>query len=163
MSDQRVAANKVVSITYSIVDTHGDEVLEQSDLPVEYLHGSDHGLFIKVEQALEGKQVGDGVAVSLTPREAFGERNSEITFTDKIENVPPEYRKLGAEAEFRNENGESLTMTVTHLDSGTITLDGNHPFAGKSVTFNVKVVAIRDPSSEELLNGVNKQQQPTFH
>lgn len=162
MSEQKVAANKVVSVTYSIVD-HSGEVLEQSDLPVEYLHGSDHGLFEKVEQALEGKGIGESVSVTLQPAEAFGERNEDMTFTDRIENVPPEYRKMGAEAEFRNENGESLKMVVTHIDSGTITLDGNHPFAGKTVTFNVKVADVRDASSDELRDGVNLDSKPTIH
>ena len=162
MTDQTVEANMVVTVTYSIVD-QGGQVLEQSDLPVDYLHGSDNGLFLKIEQALEGKQAGDTVEVTLSPAEAFGEWNPELTFSDKIENVPPEYRKMGAEAEFRNEAGESITMVVTHVDSGTITLDGNHPFAGKTVTFNVKVQGVREASAEELAQGVNPNKRPTMH
>lgn len=162
MSEPIVEANKVVTITYSIVDESG-EVLEQSDLPVDYLHGSDSGLFEKVEQALEGKRVGDSVEVTLPPAEAFGEWNPDLTYSDKIENVPPEYRKLGAEAEFRNDKGESITMVVTHADSGTITLDGNHPFAGKTVTFHVKVGGVREATDDEIRNGVNPARRPTLH
>jgi FKBP-type peptidyl-prolyl cis-trans isomerase SlyD len=162
MTEPTVAANKVVSVTYSIIDESG-EVLEQSDLPVDYLHGSENGLFMKVEEALEGKAAGDSVEVTLTPEEGFGQRDPTLTYSDKIENVPPEYRKLGAEAEFRNEQGGSIKMVVTHVDNGTITLDGNHPFAGKSLTFHVKIVGVRDATAEELESGVNPQQRPTLH
>ncbi len=162
MTEQIVGANKVVTVTYSIVDQSG-QVLEQSDLPVDYLHGSENGLFEKIEEALEGKQAGDAVEVILSPAEAFGEWNADLTFSDKIENVPPEYRKMGAEAEFRNEAGESITMVVTHIDSGTITLDGNHPFAGKTVTFHVKVQGVREPSADEMAQGVNPNKRPTMH
>lgn len=162
MTEPTVAANKVVSVTYSIIDASG-EVLEQSDLPVDYLHGSENGLFMKVEEALEGKAAGDSVEVTLTPEEGFGQRDPTLTYSDKIENVPPEYRKLGAEAEFRNEQGGSIKMVVTHVDKGTITLDGNHPFAGKSLTFHVKIVGVRDATAEELESGVNPQQRPTLH
>lgn len=162
MAEPVVATNKVVTVTYSICDASG-EVLEQSDLPVDYLHGSDNGLFFKVEEALLGKGIGDTVEVTLSPEEGFGEKDPSLTYSDKIENVPPEYRKLGAEAEFRNESGGSIKMVVTHVDNGTITLDGNHPFAGKTLIFNVKVVGVREPTAEELQQGVNPQQRPTMH
>lgn len=162
MSEPIVADNKVVTVTYSIRDA-SDEILEQSDLPIDYLHGSDNGLLLKVENALLGKAVGDIVEVTLTPEEGFGERDPSLTYSDKIENVPPEYRKLGAEAEFRNESGDSIKMVVTHIDSGTITLDGNHPFAGKSLTFHLRVMGVREATAEELRQGVNQQQRPTMH
>ena len=162
MAEPTIATNKVVTVTYSIRDESG-EVLEQSDLPIDYLHGSENGLFLKVEKALEGKGIGDAVEVMLTPEEGFGEKDPSLTYSDKIENVPPEYRKLGAEAEFHNEAGGSIKMVVTHVDNGTITLDGNHPFAGKSLTFHVKVVGVREPTAEELKQGVNPQQRPTMH
>lgn len=162
MAEPTVAANRVVTVTYSIVDESG-KVLEQSDLPIDYLHGSENGLFLKVEEALEGKVSGDSVDVTLAPEEGFGKRDPSLTYSDKIENVPPEYRKLGAEAEFRNDQGGSIKMVVTHVDNGTITLDGNHPFAGKSLTFHVKVVGVREATDDELRDGVNPQQRPTMH
>ena len=71
MTDQFVEQNKVVSFVYSIVDESG-ELLEQSDLPISYVHGGKHDLFEKVEQGLDGAVVGDTVEVSLTPEEGFG-------------------------------------------------------------------------------------------
>jgi FKBP-type peptidyl-prolyl cis-trans isomerase SlyD len=155
-----ISKDKVVTVTYRIAAEDG-ETLEQVDTPVSYLHGRDSGLFEKVEAALDGKTVGDLVSVTLTPDEAFGDWDPVKTFSDAIENVPSEYRKLGAIAEFMNEDGESLQMTVTHVDTGTVTLDGNHPLAGKTIAFHVRVVDVRDASPEELLNGV--QQMPSLH
>lgn len=85
--------------------------------------------------------------------QGFGERDPSKTFTDQIENVSPEYRKLGAKAEFVNEAGESLSMVVIKLDACTATLDGKHPFAGKTVTFHIRVEAVRDAIADELVAG----------
>ena len=103
--------------------------------------------------AMEGKSEGDEVEIVLTPEEGFGTYNPEITYTDKIDNVPPEFRQIGAEAEFRNESGETITMTVVSMNNGEIKLDGNHPFAGKTMTFMVKIIAIRDAAEEEIRTG----------
>ncbi|MEJ5210179.1 MAG: FKBP-type peptidyl-prolyl cis-trans isomerase [Burkholderiales bacterium] len=152
MSEPVVSKNKAVYITYSIL-TDGGEVYEQSDLPVGYVHGADSGLFEPVEQALEGARVGDRREVTLSPEEAFGPHDARLTYTDDIENVPPEYRRLGAEVEFENEKGESLTFRVTRIEDGKLTIDANHPLAGKTVTFVVNVVAIRDATPEEIAQG----------
>jgi FKBP-type peptidyl-prolyl cis-trans isomerase SlyD len=155
-----ISKDKVVTVNYRIAAEDG-ETLEQVDTPVSYLHGRDSGLFEKVEAALEGKDVGDLVSVSLIADEAFGEWDPQRTFSDRIENVPSEYRKLGAIAEFANEAGGSLQMTVTHIDAGTVTLDGNHPLAGKNIVFHVRVVDVREATPDELRNGV--QQMPSLH
>lgn len=156
-----ISKDKVVTVSYRI-ETEDGETVEQMDTPVSYLHGRDSGLFEKVEEALDGQAVGDVVSVTLTPAEGFGDWDPEKTFSDAIENVPPEYRKLGAEAEFQNELGDSLKMIVTHVDAGTITLDGNHPLAGKTITFHVRVVDVRDATADEKQNGVS-QTPGTLH
>jgi len=158
----QITKDKVVTVTYRVEDEQG-EVIERIDLPVSYVHGRDSGLVEKVEQALEGKGAGDEVAVALSPADGFGEWNPDMTFTDAIENVPPQYRELGAEAEFLNDEGETLKMVVTHVDNGTVTLDGNHPFAGKNITFHVKVVEVRDATAEEIRNGVQQMPGSTLH
>lgn len=149
MSEETVAKGKVVDVTYTITDHDTGEVVEAREVPVSYMHGTGSGVFDAVEEALEGRAAGDLVQVTLGPEQGFGPWDPEMTYTDNIENVPPEYRKLGAEAEFRNDMGESLTMVVTHVDEGTVTLDGNHPLAGRTVTFNVKVAGVREPTEDE--------------
>lgn len=152
MSADKVAKNKAVYITYSIVDSLGN-VFEQMDMPVGYIHRADSGIFEKVEDALEGRAVGDHVEVELTPEEGFGAHQPELTFTDDLANVPPEFRYVGAEVEFSNDRDEAVMFKVTRIADGKLTVDGNHPMAGQTVIFKVDVASIRDASPEEIAHG----------
>ena len=151
MSESIVSKNKAVYITYSILDQA--QVVEQSDVPIGYVHGAGSGLFERVEAALEGAVIGDKLEVILSPEQGFGAHDPALTFTDDIENVPPEYRYLGAEVEFENESGEAMKFLVSRIENGKLTVDGNHPFAGKTVKFVVTVLAIRDANPDEIANG----------
>ena len=162
MTEQFVGSGKVVSFTYTIVDEFGD-VIEQSDLPISYVHGGKHDLFEKVEEQLEGSVVGDIVEVSLTPEEGFGRRDPNLTYTDSLDNVPPEFHHVGAEVEMVNDAGDSKTFVVTHIEDGRLTVDGNHPMAGKVIVFNISVTAIRDATDEEMANGVEPVAMPVLH
>ena len=162
MSDQFVSRDKVVSFTYSILDESG-EIVEQSDMPISYVHGGKHDLFEKVEAAMDGCVVGDTVEVALTPEEAFGPHDPGLTFTDDISNVPPEFHRVGAEVEMMNDQGETKKFTVTRIEDGKLTVDGNHPMAGKVITFRIKVTDIRDATADELQNGVDAMQAPVLH
>jgi len=162
MADQFADKHKVVTFTYSISD-ESDEILEQSDIPIHYVHGGKHDLFEKVEQALGGSVVGDTVEVTLTPEEGFGIHDPKLTYTDDLENVPPEFQHIGAEVEMQNEQGDSMKFTVIRIENGQLTVDGNHPMAGKAITFHIKVTAIRDATPEEIANGVNPMPMPVLH
>ncbi len=162
MADLFAGKDKVVTFTYSISD-ESDEILEQSDIPINYVHGGKHDLFEKVEQALEGSVIGDTVDVTLTPEEGFGRHDPKLTYTDDLENVPPEFQHIGAEGEMQNDQGESMKFTVIHIENGKLTVDGNHPMAGKAVTFHIKVTAIRDATPEEIADGVNPMPMPVLH
>jgi FKBP-type peptidyl-prolyl cis-trans isomerase SlyD len=158
MSDSIIKKDKYVSLTYTITDTSG-EVLERIDLPVQYIHGRDSQVIEKIENALEGKQQGDEVNVSLDAEEGFGEHQEELTFTDDIENVPAQFHQIGAEVEFQNDNGETKIFRVVKIEDGKLTVDGNHPFAGKTITYNITVNEVRDATPEEIANGVTNSPQ----
>ena len=162
MNNERIARGKVVTITYEIRD-EADDTVERSDLPVSYIQGSDRAPYERVEKALEGKITGDCVTVILPPEEGFGPHREDLTFSDAVDNVPPEYRRIGAEAMFQNEAGETITMTVTRIADGQITLDGNHPLAGKTVTFIVTVQGVRAATPEELAKGEPLEAGPSLH
>jgi FKBP-type peptidyl-prolyl cis-trans isomerase SlyD len=153
-----VEKHKVVSITYRIKDT-GGEIVEINDLPVEYVHGGASDLFPKIEQALDGRQVGESVSVTLGPDEAFGGRDPKLTFTDDLDNAPPELRQVGTQFEAQNAKGETISLVVTHIADGKITVDANHPLAGKTVTFEVTVQGIRDATEDEWKTGRPAQGQ----
>jgi FKBP-type peptidyl-prolyl cis-trans isomerase SlyD len=156
-----VAKNKVVSLSYVLRNQNGD-IFEIRDLPVSYVHGSGADLFPKIEQALEGRAVGERVAVQLGPADAFGEHDPKLTFTDDIENAPPELRRVGAEFEAQNARGESIMLTVTRIEGDRITVDANHPLAGQTISFEVTVQEIRDATPEEIANGRPAGDLPTL-
>lgn len=143
-----VTKDKVVSLSYTLRDERG-EIFEHTDLPISYLHGSGQDLFDKIERALEGLSVGDSVEVELSPQEGFGEHDPDLTFTDDIDNVPPEFRRLGAEVEAENAQGDAMRFVVTAMENGKLTIDANHPLAGQTVRFDVTIRAIRDATPEE--------------
>ena len=155
-----IKRDKFVSLTYTITDEHND-ILERIDMPVNYVHGRDSQVIDKVEKALEGCALGDEVSVELSPEDGFGEHQRELTFVDDIDNVPPEFRHVGAEVEFQNDKGESRMFRVSRIEDGKLTVDGNHPFAGKVITYNIRVTAVRDATSDEITNGA--QQMPSLH
>ena len=153
MSEETVRDGMVVAITYAIIDSEG-RVLEQSDIPIEYVHGRDQRLFPKIMTNLAGKTVGESVDVFFSAEEkAFGEPDPGLTFSDDIDNVPPEFRRIGAEAVFENEAGETVTMRVVRIADGKVHLDGNHPLIGKDLTFRVTVQGIRPATEAELAAG----------
>ncbi len=149
---QVATAGKVVSITYLIHDETG-EICEYRDLPVAYIQGGRSDLLPKIERALEGKPVGFTTTVSLSPAEGFGEHDAGLTFTDSLENVPPELRHLGAELNAESESGELRHFRVTRIEAGKLTVDANHPYAGRSLAYEVKIVGIREASAEEIASG----------
>lgn len=151
-SNDIVAAQKVVTFTYVIKDSKG-QVMEQSGLPMSYIHGVDGKMYPSAEKAMEGAKVGDEITVSISPEEGFGYPDPDLMYIERIENVPEEYRHIGAEAMFQNEQDETITMKVTRIDDEEITLDANHPFAGKTVVFVMTVMGVRDATDHEIGTG----------
>ena len=147
-----VRPQTVVTFSYSIYDMQG-KILEHSDLPMAYLHGVDGKMYPSAEKAIEGAHVGDEVECTITPEEGFGYPDPDLVYSDSLENVPPEFHRIGAEAMFENEQGDTLTMTVRKIENGEITLDANHPFAGKTVVFKIKVLGVREATQQEIGSG----------
>jgi FKBP-type peptidyl-prolyl cis-trans isomerase SlyD len=149
-----VGKNKHVTFSYSIADADSNEVLEAIEVPIPYIHGGTQRMFDKVEAALDGARVGDLVEISLTPEEGFGEPDLELIFTDSVDNVPAQYRRVGAEVDFQNDRGETKSFVVTNVSEKEITIDGNNPLVGKNLIYRVKIHAIREASDAEIKNGM---------
>lgn len=147
-----VARNKLVYITYSILDARG-MVVEQHDLPVGFVHGANSGILPAIEAAVDGRQAGDRVEITLSPEEGYGLRDESLVVVEDIDNVPPQFRRVGAEVLFENEAGETKAFYVTGIEDGKVTIDGNPSLAGQSVTCLVNVMDIRDATPEEIRNG----------
>ncbi len=147
-----VIPNSLVYITYSILDSRG-MVVEQHDIPVGYVQGANSGILPAIESAVDGRKIGDRVEIALSPEEGYGLRDESLVFVDDIENVPPEFQRVGAEVMFENGSGETKVFYVTAIEDGKLTLDGNPSLAGQSVTCLVNVMDIREATPEEIRNG----------
>lgn len=151
-----IAKNKFVSLTYSITDDTG-EIVERIDLPVPLILGHNSQLIEKIETALIGKTTGDVISVALTAEEGFGPHQPDLTFTDDLQNVPEEFQRIGAEVQFQNDQGEVKEFRVISIENGKLTVDGNHPLAGKAITYNITITEVRDATPDEMTNGVENK------
>lgn len=146
---EKIKPGKFVSFTYVISDTQGN-ILEQNDIPVSYVYGGDMELLGGMDRALRGKQAGDRVEFDVPPGQGFGEHDPDLTFTDDLENVPPEFRFLGAEVQMQNDQGEVKSFFVTKIENGKLTVDGNHPLAGRDLKVSIEVKEVRDATAEDM-------------
>lgn len=160
MTKESVKKGKYVSLSYSIVDDNGN-VVEQHDLPLGFVYGSDTELIGGMDKALLGRGPGETVEVEMPPQDTFGEHDPSLTFTDSADNVPPEFHRIGAEVQMQNESGETKTFYVSKIEDGNITVDGNHPLAGKVLTVRVNILEVRDAKAgEEKATGIHTPTGP---
>ena len=148
-----ISINKFVELTYRIIDQSNGEVIEQVEEPLGYVQGDNSLLFNQVTKELEGKCVGDEVEILLKAEDAFGKKADELIFTDDIDNVPMEYRHIGANVTMQNDNGGTKDFVVSSIENGKLTIDGNHPLAGRDIIFYVEVLSIRDATADEIIEG----------
>ncbi len=151
MSSETISEGKYVSLTYSISDENGN-VVEQNDLPVGYIFGGDSELIGGMDQALRGRRAGEKVSMEVPPDQAFGPHDPQLTFVDDLENVPEAFRFVGAEVTMQNDAGETKTFYVTSMEDGKVTIDGNHPLAGKTLNVSVNILDVREPTAEDIAN-----------
>ena len=148
-----ITTNKFVELTYRIIDQTNGEVIEQVEEPLGYVQGDNTLLFNQVTKELEGKSVGDEVEILLRAEDAFGAKLEELIFTDEINNVPVEYRFIGAAVTMQNDKGGTKDFIVSNIEDGKLTIDGNHPLAGKDIIFYVEVLSVRDATADEIIEG----------
>jgi FKBP-type peptidyl-prolyl cis-trans isomerase SlyD len=148
----QIAKNTVVSLKYELLNTD-DELIEKTDEPVEYLHGGYGNMFPKVEQALEGRNVGDTCEVRLTPEDSFGEYDADLMHVEPKDKFPDNVQ-VGMQFEGAGEeSGEKVVYTVTDVADGKVVVDGNHPLAGQTLKFKCTITSVRAASDEELSHG----------
>jgi FKBP-type peptidyl-prolyl cis-trans isomerase SlyD len=145
--------NKYVELAYRVIDRKSEEVLVAVEYPIGYVHGANTMLMPAVTEQLEGKSAGDTIEVSFNGSQVFGPRDETLVFTDRIENVPEEYRKIGTTILAENEKGETRNFIVTRIDDETLTIDANHPLCGREVIFRLEILKVRDATEKEIKAG----------
>lgn len=153
----QIEKDRVVSFHYRLSEP-GSGVLEDSRArdPMLYLHGHG-GLLPGLEKALAGRQAGESFSVTLAPEQAYGLRDE-----DARQRVPKSH-VIGAvkgKTDFRpgmvvrlNSGDGPRTVVVTKVGLKTLDVDANHPLAGRTLSFDVEVIDVREASAEEIAHG----------
>jgi FKBP-type peptidyl-prolyl cis-trans isomerase SlyD len=144
---------KFVELTYKVTDKKTGHVLTSVEFPLGYVHGHNEILAPSVHRELEGRTAGDVIEVPIDGNQIFGPRDESLVFTDHIENVPAEYRRVGTSILMENDRGQTRSFLVTHMDDETLTVDGNNPLCGRQVVFTLEVLMVRDATEEEMRTG----------
>ncbi len=150
----KIAKDMVVSIRYELSDANG-ALLEKTEDPISYLHGGYDGIFPAVEEALHGKEVGAKCNITMEPDGAFGEYEHDLVRVE-ARNLFPDDIAIGMQFEGGAEGGDDddySLYTVVDVTDSEVTVDGNHPLAGKTLTFVGVVAGVRTATAEELAHG----------
>jgi FKBP-type peptidyl-prolyl cis-trans isomerase SlyD len=150
---ETIQDGKFVELTYKVTDRKSGHVLTCVEFPLGYVHGHNEILAPSIHKELEGKFAGDVIAVPIDGNRIFGPRDESLVFTDRIENVPEEYRRIGNSILMENDKGRTRSFLVTRTDDATLTVDGNNPLCGREVVFKLEILAVRDATEEEMKAG----------
>jgi len=157
-----IRTDKLVELTYKSVDKKTQEVLTFIEYPIAYVQGTNAVLSSEVTAELEGKSAGDIIEVPIDCNLLYGPRDESLVFTDRIENVPEEFREIGLTITMENEKGEPKNFIVTRMDDKTLTVDGNNPLSGREVIFKLEVLSVRDATDEEIELGGKAGADPSL-
>jgi len=149
----KATRGKVVSLRYTLTDDSG-ALLDASrpGEPFAYLHGYDN-IIRGLEVALEGKEAHYASTVKVLPDDGYGEHNPQAVLEVSRGQFPPsEDIQVGMQVQGEGEGGLH-TFTVVAVDHDKVTLDANHPMAGKNLNFDVEVLEVRDATTQELAHG----------
>ncbi len=144
----KIEKDTVVTMRCRITDDKG-QLVQDGKEPVSYLHGGYDNTLPKIEQALEGRAVGDQFTLELAPADAFGEPDPSLLRTIAKRDFPPGV-KVGGELELPGPQGEPHPFTVVKVKGDTVHLDGNHPLAGRTLKLTIQVTEVRAASAEEV-------------
>lgn len=150
----KIAKDTVVSLNYELTDANG-VLLEKVEEPVSYLHGGYDGIFPAVEEALQDKDVGEQCNITLQPDDAFGEYEHELVRVEP-RGLFPENVAVGMQFEGGAEGADDedyMLYTVVDVTDKEVTVDGNHPLAGKVLNFACTVSGVRPATEDELAHG----------
>jgi FKBP-type peptidyl-prolyl cis-trans isomerase SlyD len=152
--NMQVVKNTVVTLDYNVTDPDGD-LVDAGTEPLVYLHGGYDDIFPMIEEALQGKKIGETVVVKMQPDDAFGEYDASLIEIEPRKVFPKELQ-VGMQFEGLPEGedeDDALIYRVTEIADDKVVLDGNHPLAGMALVFTCTVTAVRPASAEEIAHG----------
>lgn len=148
----QVAKNTVVTLNYQVADSDGN-LVDGGEQPIVYLHGGYDGIFPLIEEALQGKDVGEKLEIKLQPADAFGDYDAELVMIE-ARSLFPENIEVGMQFERGTEDGEDDELyLITDITDDKVVVDGNHPLAGMALVFSCTVADVRAATADEIDHG----------
>ncbi len=151
-----VDKDKVVTISYqlfSLGEGQGPVLIEERtvDDPLEFLFGQ--GVLLpKVEEAIKGKSYGFQTEINLHARDAFGLHHPELQTWLEKDKFPKESGiQLGMKFQTQGPSGDVISVIVKEITDDKVMIDGNHPLAGLSLRFDIKILRVREATEAELM------------
>ncbi len=144
----------VVGIEYEVKEAGTTQVVDSNKggQPLEFIMGIGQ-IIPGLEKALVGMSKGESGDILVKANEAYGEYNSEALQTLPIEQFEGVELKEGLTLYGQGENGETVQVTVKSFDDKSVTVDFNHPLAGKDLMFSVTVLSAREATEDEISSG----------
>ena len=148
-----VAQDRVVKIAYTLKDDEGT-VLDSSENhgDLAYVHGHQN-IVEGLEDALEGKDVGETVSTTVDPDKGYGDRHDQLVFTVPRSNMPDGDLEVGMQFAAQDKEGNQQVVTLVDIGDEEVQLDANHPLAGQTLHFDVTVNDVREATDEEVERG----------
>ena len=144
----KIEKDTAVSLRIKIADAAG-KLIDDSNAPMVYLHGGYDNTFPKIEEALEGREPGYQVTLTLLPEDGFGQRDEGLLRSLPKKEFPPGV-KVGGQLQGVNDAGAEQIYNVMKIKGDTVYLDGNHPLAGIELRVSLKVTEVRAATAEEI-------------
>lgn len=151
-TNMQISKHKVVGIYYTLTDNSG-KVIDQSKegFPLYYIQGMGN-LIPGLEAALEGKTTGDNFKVSIAPEDGYGISQPELIQHVEKDKFGDQQVAVGMQFTASAGNNQ-YNVVVTQVTDTHITVDANHPLAGQTLNFDVKVENIREADADEISHG----------
>jgi len=149
----KIAKDAVVSFEYTLTDPEGEVLDSSEDGPMVYLHG--HDQIVKgLEKELTGKQAGDALKVTVSPEEGYGEVGGGAPMNVPLSELPPDLEpEEGMGLNAVGKNGEEVTLWIREVKKDSVMLSLDHPLAGVTLHFDVKIKDVRKATKDELHHG----------
>lgn len=149
-----ISKNTVVNIHYRLSEAGGSELETNTQgIPMAYLHGHSN-ILPALEAALEGKDAGDEIQVTLTPDQAYGPYIEGSTQRVPIKHLTSSHKRLlvGGLVQVNTAKGP-MNARILKVGKFNVDVDTNHPFAGKTLVFDISIASLRDATEEEIAHG----------
>lgn len=144
---------RVIGFHYTLTDTSG-AVLDSSigSEPLYFLENS-HQIIPGLEKVIQLMNVGDKRKVEVKAADAYGDLNPELVVKVKKNQFPPDANlQIGDQFQVNND-AHSPVFTIITIETDEVTVDGNHPMAGKDLVFDVEIVGARQATADEVAHG----------